>query len=222
MPRHLCNHVKRGLAVLGWSAVLVGPFVMHWAIAAGQVTPAAIGLAGAQAGVLAAVALRRVGGWPRALGAAAAGLVAWLVLKSLASHQAGRAGLIVGSGLSHALIYASLLILFGGSLRQGRTALVTGLAARFRGRLTPAIVSYTRTVTKAWCVFFLAQLAGSAALLALAPDRVWSLFVNVLDGPLVVAMFLAEAAVRRWRFRDETHMSPMDVARAFARQRADG
>ena len=217
------NRLKQGLVLLGWTAVVVGPFVSHVAITTGRVTAVAIVVAAVQAGALAVVSLRQAGGWQRALGIVAAiGLGAMLALKLMGSQEAGKLGLIASSGLSHAVIYTSLLLLFGQSLRPGRTALVTGLAQRLRGRLVPAMVDYTRNVTKAWCVFFLAQLAGSATLLALAPDWAWSLFVNVLDGPAVAAMFLAEFAIRRWRFRDEQHFSPLAVARSFVRTRTGG
>ena len=47
------------------------------------------------------------------------------------------------------------------------------------------VVGYTRTVTIAWCVFFAAQLAISASLLASSPEATWSFFVNILNLPIV-------------------------------------
>ncbi len=223
MSARLCNGIRRGAVLLGVSAVALAPFASHAAMTTGRFEAAALLLAALQAATLVAVALRQDRPWQRGAGlVAAAGLLALLVLKATGPAAAGRAGLIASSGLSHAAIYASLLVLFGQSLRPGRTAVVTKLALRFHGVLPSAKRIYTRTVTKAWCIFFLAQLAASALLLCLAPDRVWSLFVNVLDGPLVAAMFLAEFAVRRWLFRHERHHSPLAVARAFARDRAGG
>ena len=217
MAGRVGNRLKQAAAVLGWTAVVVSPFVAHLAITTGRAPVVALVLAMAQAGVVAAVALRRAGGWERGLGLAAAAVL----LAALALKGAG-AALVVSSGLSHAIIYSSLLLLFGRSLLPGRIAVVTGLAERFRGRLAPEVAAYTRTVTKVWCAFFAGQLLVSAALLGLAPAPVWSLFVNVLDGPLVAALFLAEFAVRLGRFRHERHASPLAIARSFARGRAGG
>ena len=210
------RRLARGAQVLAWAAVIPMPFLTHLALTTGQ-SIGAVGLAVLQAGILAVVAWRREPAWQRWLGGMAA-----LGLLLLAARWTGGLALIVSAGASHAIIYCSLLVLFVQSLRPGRTALVTILAIRVRGALTPAERAYTRIVTKAWCVFFVGQVCASALLLAFAPTRAWSLFVNVLDAPLVVALFLAESAVRRWRFRGQRHASPLAVARAFMRDRAGG
>jgi uncharacterized membrane protein len=111
------------------------------------------------------------------------------------------AGLAVG-GLCHAA-YAGLLVWFAASLRAGHEPVVTGFARRMRRTMPPKVVRYTRRVTLAWCVFFAAQLATSALLLAAAPPGLWAAFVNVWNLPLVVAMFLAEFACRLLLFRHE-------------------
>ena len=223
MRAQLRNSATRLLLLLGGCAVILAPFTAHAAIATGRITALAIAASAVQAAALAVVSFRQTAAWQRILGmAAATGLLVLLALKVVGSQAAGLAGLIASSGVSHAIIYVSLLILFARTLRPGRTALVTGLALRLRGGLTPAMQSYTRTVTKAWCAFFVLQLTASAVLLAFAPARAWSLFVNVLDAPLIAAMVLAEFAIRRWRFRHDQHSSPLAVARAFARLRAGG
>ena len=204
-----------------WAAVAAAPFAAHAALATGRFALAATVLAAIQVSVFGTMLLRKLCGWRRVLGAGTvAALLALLGLRLLRPGWAGSAGLVAASGLSHALIYGSLLLVFGRSLRPGRTAVVTGVAARLRGALVPAMLAYTRTVTKAWCVFFALQLLASVLLLALAPQRAWSLFVNVLDGPSVVLMFAGEYAVRRWRFRGYRHSSPAETVRTFVRSRA--
>jgi uncharacterized membrane protein len=47
-------------------------------------------------------------------------------------------------------------------------------------------------VTVAWCVFFAAQLIASALLFALAPLNAWSLFINLLNLPLLALMFAGQ------------------------------
>ena len=217
------RRIKTGLTTAGWVAVVAAPLATHAAIATGRFAiPAAI-LAMVEVAVLAALALRAARGWARAAGAACAGLVLLGIgVRMVRPSWAGPDGLVAAAWASHALIYGSLLLLFGRSLRPGNAPLATAMAARLRGTLTPAIMAYTRNVTKAWCVFFIAQVALSGALLLLAPRSVWSLFVNVLDGPSVLAMFAGEYALRRWRFRDERHISPFETVRSFARSRAAG
>ena len=219
----LRNLIERTCVPLGWGAMIAAPFACHAAITTGRLVWLAIALSALQAAAIVWIALRQKGRWEKRGGLlVAAVLLVVLALKAVPAGEARISGLIASSGASHAIIYLSLLVLFGQSLRPGRMALVTRLALRVRGALTPAMHAYTRTVTKAWCVFFLAQLVISAVLLAFAPARVWSLFVNVLDGPLGLALFLGEYGVRRWRFRGDRHYSPFAAARSFVRDRAGG
>lgn len=196
------------------AAVLACPVATHAALATGRGLPVAAVLAAGQVAVLAAVLLRRL----------RAGRGVWLLLAvagfALAYLRAAEASVLLVSAASHAAIYAGLLALFGGSLRRGRTDLVTGMAERLRPDLTPAMRRYTRGVTRAWCAFFALQLLVSAGLGLLAPAEAWSLFVNVLDAPLVALMFLGEHAVRRLVFPGYPHASIAEVVRAFGRDRA--
>ena len=206
---------------LGWGAVVAAPFVTHAALATGRFAALATLLACAEVLTLGTMAVRSAQGWRRvATGIAVAATCGLLAVRLARPDWAGEVGLVAAAGLSHAFIYGSLLVLFAGSLQPGRTDLITGLATRLRGSLTPEMLTYTRRVTKAWCVFFVFQLLTSLLLLLLAPRAAWSLFINVLDGPGVVAMFAAEYAVRRWRFRNYSHISPVETFRTFSRDRA--
>jgi uncharacterized membrane protein len=80
--------------------------------------------------------------------------------------------------------------------------------------------AYTRKLTIAWCVFFAAQLAGSAVLLHLGWLEGWSLFINVLNLPLCGLMFVADYLYRVVRYRDWPQSSIANVIRAYARDRA--
>ena len=220
MTRGLLNRMRR-LAPFGWAAVFAAPFVSHLAITTGRFRDAASVLALVEVTVLAAVTLRRKRGWSRVAGGGIAlVLLGVIAARLLWPESLGATGLMAASGASQAIIYASLLALFWKSLRPGRTALITRVATRVRGPLSPPITQYTQNVTIAWCWFFGAQLAASALLLLFASHSVWSLYVNVLDAPLVATMFAAEYAIRRWRFRDERHISPAETIRSFARSRA--
>lgn len=123
-------------------------------------------------------------------------------------------------GVPHAAAYLSLLWFFGRTLVRGREAFITRLARHARGGvLQPAMESYTRRLTFAWCVFFVAQLSVSALLLRFGSVESWSLFVNVLNFPLLALMFAVDYLYRVLRFGD----SPASLAsaiQAYAKDRA--
>lgn len=93
--------------------------------------------------------------------------------------------------------YSIMAITFGRSLRKGSVPLCTQLADKVHGPLSPIELRYTRSVTLAWAIFFLLNLAATFLLFRFAPLRVWSLFVNFCSAPLILLMFAAEYAVRR-------------------------
>jgi uncharacterized membrane protein len=123
------------------------------------------------------------------------------------------------TGLPHAAAYLFLLWLFSRTLRPGEEALITSVARRFHGPIPPWMESYTRRLTAAWCLFFAAQLLGSAGLLAFASFETWSLFVNVLNLPLVAGMFALDYLYRKLRFRGYPHASIAQSIDAFAKHR---
>jgi uncharacterized membrane protein len=100
------------------------------------------------------------------------------------------------SALGHWSLYASLLVTFALTLRPAHVPLITTMAYRLHGALSDEMIRYTRGVTIAWTLFFAAQLLTSVLLFFFAPLTVWSVFVNLLDIPLVVTMFAAEYACR--------------------------
>jgi len=161
---------------------------------------------------------RAAGGPVKALAVLACIAGPWLV------HLAVSRGVLDSIPLAlaapHATIYCFLLWLFGRTLLRGREPLITGVARRVHGTLEPEIEAYTRRVTQAWCLFFAAQLAVSALLFALVPLPVWSLFVNLLNAPLLVLMFAGETLYRGYRYPDHPRVSIASTLRAFG-NRAD-
>lgn len=89
-----------------------------------------------------------------------------------------------------------LAAVFGRTLFGGGDALVTRFARMAHSPLSALEIAYSRRVTVAWTIFFCADAALSLLLFLLGSPAVWSLFANVLGGPLLIAMFLAEFAVR--------------------------
>jgi uncharacterized membrane protein len=190
--------VKAAAAWLGRSAgivaVVAAPAAAHLAAQTERGTRLAVILIALQAALIMWLVLSRTAGPTiRRAGCACAFLVA------LAVWRFAPDGALLSSAVPHALIYLSLLGVFAASLAPGREAIITILARNVRGALPPPVVLYTRRVTVAWCCFFVAQLLGSALLFLFAPLAAWSLFVNVLNVPLVGAMFTAEFVYRQWR-----------------------
>lgn len=114
----------------------------------------------------------------------------------LSALLVAKASFVTASAVGHWTIYTGLLLTFAVTLRPGREALLTFMARRLHGSISEEVRIYTRQATYAWCVFFAMQLATSVGLFLFAPLVVWSFFVNVLDLPLVAAMFAGEYLFR--------------------------
>ena len=129
-------------------------------------------------------------------------------------------GLAAAYGIPHAVVYLSFLWLFGQTLWPGEVPFVTRLARRVHGTLPPELAAYTRRVTYAWCVFFAAQMVISALLFKFASLNIWSLFINVLNFPLLALMFIGEYVYRTVHHREFPHASILDGIRAFSNDAA--
>jgi hypothetical protein len=124
-------------------------------------------------------------------------------------------GFVTASALTHWSIYTVLLVTFAATLRPGHDPLISAMARRMHP-MTDELTRYTRRVTIAWTGFFAVQLVTSILLFCLAPLVVWSFFVNILDFPLVAAMFAAEYAVRLRCLRDPPRHSLAAIVKMVA------
>jgi uncharacterized membrane protein len=125
--------------------------------------------------------------------------------------------LAASSGISHAVVYLFLLWYFGRTLAPGREPIIARFARRVYGALTPAMERFTRRLTIAWCAFFAAQLTVSALLFAFAPLSAWSLFINLLNLPLLTLMFVGQVVYRRLRHPDWPRGSVWQAVEAFSK-----
>ena len=115
----------------------------------------------------------------------------------------------------HVTVHLMLALWFASTLRAGSQALITGLAARVHARMPPAMVSYTRNVTRAWVIYFTATALVSLALYAFAPFDAWALFANLCTPLSLVAMFGGERLLR-YRLHPEFERSSVaDAIRAY-------
>ena len=139
-----------------------------------------------------------------------AALLAWYrrqhVIAALAALAA--AGLALqawrGGGLAaesiyvveHVAIHVLLAIVFGVTLQAGRESLITALARRVHGSLTPDMATYTRKVTWSWTIYFLAMAALSLALFAVVPFATWAAFAGLATPLAMLLLFVGEYLLR--------------------------
>jgi uncharacterized membrane protein len=209
-------------ATLAGKAILIvcmaaAPLMIHAAIVTNRWTLAIVAIPFVQLLIVGGAMVARRPIWVKGLGIGAAVLGLALIWA-----YAPREGLAAAPGVPHALAYSTLLFCFGWSLSAGREAALTRAAVYIRGPLPHELYIYTRRVTWAWCIFFAAQLVGSAVLFIWAPLEVWSFFVNVLNVPLVLMMFGGEYVYRLARFPAYRHDSFSDMMRLFTRAGAHG
>lgn len=98
----------------------------------------------------------------------------------------------------------ALALMFGRTLLPGQMPLCSQIARLIHGELDEALTRYTRQVTQAWTLFFLAMTSISTLLFFTTTLATWSVFSNLLVFPLTGLMFLVEFALRlralpQWR-----------------------
>ncbi len=131
------------------------------------------------------------------------------------------------------LMPAFLAYVFGSTLMPGRTPLISQLIRLLHApgdEPESAVWSYARRLTAVWTVLFVALAAFNLVLAALVePDgllraggiapplvvsrEVWSLFTNLIEYLVIVALFLIEYAYRRQRFPRQPYRNMFDFIR---------
>lgn len=115
----------------------------------------------------------------------------------------------------HVGINLFLAVGFGGTLRPGRTALITQLAVRVHRNFTPDMAAYTRRLTGIWTLYFIVMALLSLALYAFAGFERWALFANVLTPLAVAAMFGGEHLLRYRLHPEFERASLADAIRSY-------
>ena len=105
-------------------------------------------------------------------------------------------------GLPHLVSNVFLMWFFARTLKDGQEPLITSIARRVNGSLTPDLEIYTRRITFLWSMFFALQVVVSIGLYTFASLEAWSTFINILNAPLVILMFVCEYTYRVLRYRD--------------------
>jgi uncharacterized membrane protein len=113
------------------------------------------------------------------------------------------------------LINLALLIQFGRTLLPGSEPLIVRYCRTDLGSVPAAVERYARRLTALWCVVFSAMLVECVVLAEFAPIEVWSLFANLLNYLLVLALFIGEHAVRSVVLPQYGIASPLRTGRAM-------
>ncbi|MEO7056602.1 MAG: hypothetical protein ABI281_04200 [Caldimonas sp.] len=122
----------------------------------------------------------------------------------------------------HVVIHALLGGVFGATLQSGREPLITTLARRVHGRLSPDMADYSRQVTVAWTAYFFAMAGISIGLYLLAPFDAWAVFANFVTPVAMVALFVGEY-VMRYRLHPEFERATLSQAvHAYSQRSARG
>jgi uncharacterized membrane protein len=119
--------------------------------------------------------------------------------------------------LQHVGTNVMLATVFGVTLARGRQALCTRFAEAVHGNLSPEEVRYSRQVTLAWTLFFLAISLISSILFFFVSIEVWSVFANFLSFPLILMMFVVEYLIRLRKLPHQKKHSIMDGVLAYWR-----
>jgi uncharacterized membrane protein len=170
------------------------PFLVHAGLLAGRGTLVATSLMALQFLVLGTIVALGVTSKYRWFAIAGAAAIAVAAL----GWGSAQIGVLAGAGLIHLIAHCTLLVAFASTLLPGREALLTAVSRKMSGTMTEERARYTRRATIAWCCYFAGQLLCSLLLLLFAPLVVWSFFINVLNFPLLVLMFIGELVVRRF------------------------
>jgi uncharacterized membrane protein len=127
--------------------------------------------------------------------------------------------LIADVGIAQPLAFMPPVVLnlllagfFALTLRAGREPMISTFARLERGALEPDLARYTRRLTGVWVAFFVGAAVTSAWLAYAAPPAAWAWFVAVGNHVAVAMLFVGEWALRRRRFPQYRHASPLALA----------
>lgn len=121
--------------------------------------------------------------------------------------------------IQHVTANTMLCWFFMQTLYGGRTPIITTIARSIHPDMPEGVVRYTRHVTMAWAMFFALQVLVSLVIFAAASIETWSVFANILNWPMIIAMFAAEYACRKHFNPDFRHASIRESVSAYLNNR---
>jgi uncharacterized membrane protein len=201
-----------GARVIALAAVAVAyVLASHWLMTGAPASPwNAVLVVGPMLGAASVVAWQRR---HRLLATLAALAATGLVVQAWRGHELPAGSLYVGQ---HVAVHLLLALVFGLTLQAGREPLVTALARRVHGTMTPAMAAYSRKVTAVWTGYFVVMATLSLVLYAVAPFDVWATFANLVTPFAILFMFIGEYLLR-YRLHPEFERATLAQAvRAYA------
>lgn len=163
----------------------------HWLMTRGPASPwNAVAIVGPMLALAALVAWRR---GQTALAALAALATGALVVQAWRGDDLSPHAIYVGQ---HVAIHVVLAFVFGLTLQRGKEPLISALARRVHGGLTLEMAAYSRKVTLAWTIYFVAMATLSLALYAFAPFDAWATFANLVTPLAMLVLFVGEFLLR--------------------------
>ena len=163
------------------------------------------------------VLLGAAGAWSkgrRVLAAAGFAVALLLTLQAARGHGIPARWLYLAQ---HAGVHLALAAWFGSTLRTGTEPLITALARRVHGTLTPAMERYTRRLTLAWTLYFAAMVVASLSLFLAGEFAHWSLLANILTPVFTAGFFVGEYFLRYRLHPEFERVSLQQVLRAWRR-----
>ncbi|WP_079419023.1 hypothetical protein [Thiomonas intermedia] len=143
----------------------------------------------------------------------------FLLVLLLGAMWSQRALLLRHYNLAFLAEYAGMMGLlawvFGRTLLEGQTPLVSRFALMAHGTLSPLVRHYTRGVTWAWTLFFCLMAFTSILVFVITPLSLWAVFANVVSPLLMLAMFVGEYLVRRILVPAHERSGPIAAIRAY-------
>lgn len=122
-----------------------------------------------------------------------------LALAGLLSLVGGR---VLALFLPQVIINLSLALMFGVTLRRGRTPLIERfMRQQYGDAMHPVLVPYARRLTWIWTLFLVAMALISVGLALFGTLKAWSLFTNIVNYLLVAILFVAQFVYTRLYYR---------------------
>jgi uncharacterized membrane protein len=119
----------------------------------------------------------------------------------------------------HAGVHVALGTWFGSTLAAGRQPLISALASRLHGGLTPALAVYTRRVTVAWTAYFFGMAALSIEMFLAATFAHWSVLANLVTPVAIGTLFVGEYLLRYRLHPEFERVTMASAVRAWRTQR---
>lgn len=200
----------RARLLAGAAAALGYAAASHALMTRAQESPWALAIVLGPLVVLGIVALWRSG--HRALAAACTAGALFIVARAWTGDGVPARWLYLAQ---HAGVHFALGLWFGSTLRGGGDSLITGLARKVHGSLTPAMAAYTRGLTLTWTLYFFGMAAASLLLFAFGDFGHWSLLANLVTPVLTAGLFVGEPLVRYWLHPEFERVSVQKALQAW-------